>query len=69
MNTPNMSPEEAEEYRRLYAKYAAASQYAGAVLRTHGMESEAFRQAYGAVGKLWTRLRDLQGLGGMSWMA
>jgi hypothetical protein len=58
-----------EEYTRLYGEYAAAIFHAAAVLKSKGMDSEDFKQADAAAGALWTRLRELQGMAGKSWMA
>ena len=69
MNTPILTGEKAEEYKRLYREYGAAVAHAVATLAANGMESEEFRQADAAVGKLYVRLRELQGMAGKSWMA
>jgi hypothetical protein len=61
--------EEAAEYARLYAEYAAAMAYAAGVLKSKGMDSEDFRQADAAAGELLVRLRELQGVAGKHWMA
>jgi hypothetical protein len=61
--------EEAAEYQRLYADYAAAMAYAAGVLKSKGMDSEDFRQADAAAGELWVRLRELRGITGKHWMA
>jgi hypothetical protein len=68
MSAPLLVGEQAEEYKRLYAEYAAAMVNAAAVLRAKGMDSDDFREADAAAGKLWVRLRELQGMAGKHWM-
>jgi hypothetical protein len=68
MRTPVLVGEKAEEYKRLYAEYDAATTKAHAVLIAKGMASDEFAQADAAVGQLWRRLRELQGMAGKHWM-
>jgi hypothetical protein len=63
-----LTGEQAEEYKRTYADYTAAMVRATEALKAYGMESREFSEADSAAGKLWGRLRQLQGLAGKSWM-
>jgi hypothetical protein len=69
MSVPVLTGEEAAEFQRLYAEYAAAMVNALAILRAKGMSSEEFRQADAAAGALRARIRELQGTAGKHWMA
>lgn len=69
MNRRILTGEEAEEFKRLYDEYPRVSQHAAELLGRHGMESKEFREADAAVGDLWRRLRELQGMAGKHWMA
>jgi hypothetical protein len=59
-----LSPEESEEYRRVYEKHVRLTNYAMDVLRRYGMESKEFADADAATCKTWIRLRELQGIAG-----
>lgn len=63
------SLEKAEEYKRLTAEHAAATEHAANVLRKYGMESVEFREADAATGKLYGQIRELIGTLGQHWMA
>lgn len=63
------SLEKAEEYKRLTAEHAAATEHAANVLRKYGMESAEFREADAATGKLYVQIRELLGKRGQHWMA
>lgn len=64
-----LTPEEGEEYKRVYAEYEKATIYGGEVLRRYGMESREFREADARTTDLWRRLRELQGEAGQPWNA
>lgn len=67
--TPDiLTSEEAAEYQRLYAEYAAAIAKISDALKEHGMESDEFRKADAAAGKLWVKMRELHGDAGQHWM-
>jgi hypothetical protein len=69
MVAPVLVRRKAEEFKRLYAEYVTASAKAHAALMATGMASHEFADADAAVGQLWRRLRELQGMGGKPWMA
>ena len=62
--TEGLNAEKANEFERLYQEYAKAVRVAASVLRVKSMESEEFREADGAAGDLWVKLRKLQGMAG-----
>jgi len=59
MNRRIITHEEAAELTRLYEEHAAASQRAGEILQSHGMESAEFADADRATGELWRRIREI----------
>lgn len=69
MTVQVLTGDQAAEYQRVYAAYAAALARASDVLRIKGMESTEFREADAEAGKHWTRLRELRGDAGKHWMA
>ena len=72
MSSPvsEVTPEEAAvEFRRLYAQLVAVVATANTVLQSAGMRSEAFRDANEEVGRLWQRLREIEGLAEKRWFA
>ena len=69
MSIPVLSGEKAEEeYKPAYDEHALAVTHAASILKSKGMASDEFREADAAVGALWARLRELQGMGGKDWM-
>jgi|HubBroStandDraft_5_1064220.scaffolds.fasta_scaffold2866385_1 hypothetical protein len=64
-----ISPEEGAELERLMKQYPAALEQGAVVLAKKGMDSPEFAAADAATGKLWTRIRELQGMAGKHWMA
>jgi hypothetical protein len=64
-----VSIEEAAELKRLYAERSAAVARSNHILQAFGMESPEFFDADRAAGKLWVRIRAIQGLAGEHWMA
>lgn len=54
--------EKIAEYKDVYAECGLAVNRALASLSIKGMHSKEFREAHAASGKLWTRLREMQGM-------
>jgi hypothetical protein len=63
-----MSPEDAEEFQRLYGQFAAANAKALDILKAKGMQSAEFAEADQAASEIWVKLRRLQGKEGKHWM-
>lgn len=64
-----LTPEQREEYLRLYAEYRRRVNTAHEVLMKHGMDSLEFAEADTKTGEIWSKMREMQGLGGAHWMA
>jgi hypothetical protein len=69
MTKTTITPEDAEEFNRLYTEFLRAAAHAGEVLHKFGMESAQFAEADAASGKIWRRLKEIQGRAGKPWNA
>jgi hypothetical protein len=62
------STEKKDEYIKLYEEWAQATAMALNALRKHGMESEEFRRADAATGRIYTQIQKLLGKENRRWM-
>jgi hypothetical protein len=60
---------EAAELSRLQAEYEIAKSRADAALIQYGMDSVEFSAADQAVGQVWRRIRQIEGLADQHWMS
>ena len=69
MERTTFSAEEAAELRELRAAWEVATQRAGAIMASHGMDSPEFAEADRVAGEIASQIKKICGIEGQHWMA